>query len=106
MNPTENNKIVDEFMGNQITDIDGNIKNDRELHYHTSWDWLMLVVEKIESLNHNEGKFDCGVEIYYERCSIIAWHGEVLVDYTGPSKLIATYNAVVLFIQWFNEQSK
>ena len=51
------NKLIAEFMGaffddNGMTRICGQYGlervNDLSLKYHTSWDWLMPVVEKIE----------------------------------------------------------
>jgi len=45
-----NNKIIAEFMG---LNIDKGVQADymeHELKYHTSWDWLMPVIEKIQGL--------------------------------------------------------
>jgi len=52
------NKLIAEFMGYQLEIVDGEFyatKDDmleclcveEELHYHTSWDWLMPVVNRI-----------------------------------------------------------
>ena len=80
-----NNKLIAEFMGcthpfNDIHDAtlykveQGTFELD-ELEYHTSWDWLMPVVEKIEDyLSDNVGKvgyFDDGltsndIEVRYQ----------------------------------------
>lgn len=39
------NKLIAEFMGVDYVDIDTYLENNKELQYHTSWDWLMPVVE-------------------------------------------------------------
>ena len=55
----EENKLIAEFMevheimhdGYSEYDFDDNtldVVHEEELQYHTSWDWLMPVVEKIE----------------------------------------------------------
>jgi len=46
----ENNKLIAEFMGVDYVDIDTYLENNKELQYHTSWDWLMPVVRKISSM--------------------------------------------------------
>ena len=43
----ENNKLIAEFMNVDYVDVDTYLQNNKELHYHTSWDWLMPVVIKI-----------------------------------------------------------
>ena len=60
-----------------------NHRTDVDLHYHTSWDWLMPVVEEIDHL-----QFEDVVEIE-----------------TGLKmrSLSATYNAVVEFIKQQNK---
>ena len=49
----ENNKIIiAEFMGVDQLDIDAWLETNSNLHYHTSWDWLMPVIENIDHLRH------------------------------------------------------
>ena len=46
------NKLIAEFMG---LNIDRGVQSDymeHELKYHTSWDWLMPVIENIDHLQH------------------------------------------------------
>ncbi len=79
MNTTENNKLIAEFMGGVISNVSNliNLPQNRgeanvhsvkgseilpngtysihrlnELKYHTSWDWLMPVIENIDHLQH------------------------------------------------------
>ena len=78
-----------------------------ELEYHSSWDWLMPVVEKIESIKTEEGGYS--VQIEDNECIIFTSQhqrelGHGLIEYNTPqAKLMATYKAVVEFIKWYNE---
>ena len=71
--------------------------------YDTSWDWLMPVVEKIESLGHE-------LIIAESRCKINhntdhSIEEVINIDIIG-SKREATYRAVVEFIKEVNELTK
>lgn len=76
--------------------------------YHSSWDWLMTVVEKIESYLAD----DCNVEIGFNVCSICVIVGNYFEGYTendgfdilahGSTRIEAVYNAVMEFITWYN----
>lgn len=72
----------------------------KDLKFDTSWDWLMPVVEKINSLNGVsytiEGK--CAMEIGRNGCRI--------AFYTSDSMIETVYKAVVEFIKWYNEIKK
>ena len=41
------NKVIAEFMGVDYVDIDTYLENNKKLQYHTSWDWLIPVAQKI-----------------------------------------------------------
>lgn len=76
--------------------------------YHKSWDWLMPVVEKIESIIFNEDNsfnVTIGSTNY---CVIQDSHGEVYdsTEDSKESKLLTTYSAVVEFTEWYNENFK
>ena len=51
----KNNKLIAEFMGHRYAknrnahESSDYYYEDIELEYHTSWDWLMPVIEKIEN---------------------------------------------------------
>ena len=65
MELTNDNKLIAEFMGAE-PDKKTFFRTGEEVHlYHTSWDWLMPVVQKIEDyLSDNVGKvgyFDDGL---------------------------------------------
>ena len=77
-------KIIAEFMGIDQVDIDTYQETNSNLKYHTSWDWLMPVVQKCRQENRLE-YFD---RVYYalEECDINV-----------------TYRAVVEFINQLNK---
>lgn len=90
--------------------------HSKSLHFHTSWNWLMPVVSKIESTTPH------GVLIYEDGCYINTSHdwfecnpeilGDRYIDRTsfeireelGGNKMNAVWKAVVKFIIWYNKQ--
>ena len=91
----EENRLIAEFM-------DVNLIEGQRGDYHTSWDWLMPVVEKIEdegySLERNkqeDGDWQClitkGYDIVHQKFSDCSRE--------------ATYKAVVEFIKQLNKES-
>jgi len=107
------NKLIAEFMGliqsgkNYIdyrTSDDYGIYPIRDLRYHSSWDWLMTVVEKIQ-LEHF---------VTIERNSTLIheddFHSPIINKPFGygeqESYIQMTYIAVIDFIKWHNKQSK
>lgn len=84
-----------------------------ELFYHSSWDWLMLVVEKIESI-HDEFHGFFGCFISSNCCTIQGTNMRLDPDQArhvffyesyGKTKIEACFRSVVFFIEWFNQQS-
>ncbi len=63
--------------------------------YNASWDWLMTVVEKIESLGYT-------VSIELNTCEIAGEDYDTLIDYDS-NKLITTFGAVGNFAKWYNK---
>lgn len=98
----ENNRLITEFMGASGFDMLG---EKVEPKYHTSWDWLVPVVEKIESF---EDENRCKLYNFQsEQCfvTIVVNHtSEDIVDVDADSRLEATYQAVVKFIEYYNKQ--
>ena len=112
MKTIENNKLIAEFLGyidngcsedgfliHPITNYDVEISS---LKYHEDWNWLIEVVEKIESLNY---VFE--IKITWCRIKQIE-NGNVIVLRweEDKTKIEAVYNTVVEFIKWYNNQNK
>lgn len=114
-----NNRIIAEFMGYRyetgITPAgtwhryfknDGTFEDSfPEAKYHTSWDWLMPVVEKIESIPdviviiNREATI---IRIFDQDCNCIwkttQWDQEVKIDHV--------YSAVLQFITYYQKIQK
>ena len=99
----EQDKLIAEFMGiksdnakmrGHLYEFPVTAEYVTELEYHTSWDWLMSVVQKIESLGYvftiQGGKAEYGEMISETQCFI------------AEDKRSSTYNAVVEFIKQYN----
>ena len=90
----KDNKLIAEFMGHEVLyrpNSNGFIElSDTELcdvddlQYHTSWDWLMPVIEEIDHLQHEPIQ---GIE-----------------DALATRCMGDTYNAVVEFIKEYNDR--
>lgn len=89
-----------------------------ELQYHTSWDWLMPVVEKIENIHGikflDVDTFDdkpaaFAVHIFKRCCDIQIDNimDDHIIEVTAAeSKIKAVYDAVLQFIHWYNTNKK
>jgi len=91
----KDNKLIAEFM-----EVDGFLSLS-QMNYHTSWDWLMPVVEKIESLRDANGD---SYRFTIDMCNaqIEGTHIEMI---GGAYKLNTTYKAVVKFIQYYQKKN-
>lgn len=145
MKQTESNNLIAEFMGyinTTPTDKDFNIFENNEgkmlesmsMKYHSSWDWLMPVVEKIESFetdnywsevskascneDYNSNEWSCtsfGIEKGH---TCITVHSVVRPEmqrnykqftslkYDKGLKIEYTYYSIIKFIEWYNELKK
>ena len=72
--PTNSNKLIAEFMGYEVHPTYEDERHD--LHYHTSWDWLMPVAEKCLTSDEktdgqhyfiNDALLTCNIEVVYDR---------------------------------------
>ena len=124
MKTIENNKIIAEFLSVKIHPCE-TIENFKflpieerglyngyfidELKYHEDWNWLMVVVEKIESLEifDRMGRFNINTKNFDENyTSFITDKDEDFIQCEGETKIEAVYNAVVEFIKWYNNQNR
>ncbi len=117
----DSNVLIAEFMGYESYKYRGyrmfvfeqdNHRTDVDLHYHTSWNWLMPVVEKIEEipLEEVEGAYKVHrfcVDLKFTQAEITDTSSGLIVGYgDGGNKLDSTYQAVVEFIKWYNKNQK
>lgn len=131
MNTTETNKKLAEFLGAKVTDLGGKQKpiyypimgkSHTKLKFHNDWNWLMLVVDKIEGLTlgnrtiktiySNEDEYinasvcfrinrtDCFIDFYGDMKVYENWISCTKYN----SKIEAVYNACSMFVDWYNNQ--
>jgi hypothetical protein len=98
MNTLDNNKLIAEFMGfdilsNGYFNYEGEITRSLP-EFNSDWNWLMEVVEKIESLSKNNT-----VILDWSRNNWTIF--DILIT---ASKIEAVYDACVDFIKWNNNQ--
>lgn len=114
------NRSIAEFMGCKVDDdgfpyLDVELENGvvkmypyGDLRYHTSWDALMPVVEKIEGLGSNdEERYNVLIELDIAEITVYV-DGEITKQFEcmGATKIDAVYQAVIQFIEWYNQQQK
>ena len=127
-NIIENNKLIAEFLNWEFDDLSETFETpflklvdphafgdeqfscklqDFELEFHSDWNWLMRLVEKIENLQDEN---NCAIyNVQTEQCfvEIIINHtSETIVEVDSNSKIQAVYRACVEFIKWYNKQNK
>ena len=102
----DNNKLIAEFMGykikphNRVT-TDKETIDIQDLEFHSSWDWLMPVAEKIrhlevvENVNYNLTNDFCIETQDYQIHNYIE---------KGETDIQMVYCSVVQFIKWYNAQ--
>ncbi len=121
MTTIENNKLLAEFMGleNEIFNttlfyytLDGCL-DENSLKFHSDWNWLMEVVEKIYSLGgknkpyygitftmHND-TFQFGLDNMTEK----GLNKHISSHKNNLTRIQAVYNACIEFIKWYNENN-
>lgn len=108
----EGNKLIAEFMGitwhgnntvsgyPSVIPFDMGVTTIETTKFHSSWDWLMPVVEKIHA------QTDIWVTIMYHSCKI-HWmtqgiHEPILFE--EMPTIDAVYNTILSFLTWYNQQ--
>ena len=130
----KNNALIAEFIGLKQNEYGHYINENNlfdaqyklfinELKFHSSWDWIMYVVEKIDELQMNNVVIDdehfetCNFEFELKRnfATVHAYDyskGQAYCDFVyndsdmEENKKDAVYSAVVNFVKWFNKQMK
>jgi len=128
----DGNKLVAEFMGafliyftdrsnetSQVWMSEDNLLSGGQslkgnsingLKFHSSWDWLMPVVEKIESLGFQFDILGRKLEFSNERIYCIwLWDDEQKIHIECPeadSKIEAVYLGGIEFIKWYNKNKE
>jgi hypothetical protein len=114
---TQNNILIAEFMGfkkdSPSTNWYYDLKKSRyyrlnELLYDTDWNWLMDVVDKIDSLGFVT-EISGNIERSFALIGLANSNSSISrVGYGVEfmNKKDATYRAVIEFITWYNEQTK
>ena len=97
------NKLIAEFMGVDQVDIDYAFNEYSQLKYHTSWDWLMPVVDKIKILVME----DDSDELYNseEWDNITHTLVQILFVDSLHLEIKSVYQAVVEFIKDYNQNN-
>jgi hypothetical protein len=97
------NKLIAEFMGIEDCQQMGEYVTP---NYHLSWDWLMTVIDKIENFifdENNSYDVTIGGTNYCVIQDINGDNIQIIKD-NGNSKLDTTYQAVVEFINQYNNK--
>ena len=123
----ENNRIIAEFMGYTLNEnneypieyitVQGHWDTCpiQDLNYHESWDWLIPVVEKIESIRDSyHGRF--GVYISSNSCTIQSTNFRPDKPISNPphyydnlvlnNKIESTYYSIINFINFYNKRKE
>ena len=105
-NTRENNKLIEDFLKSKVSPFKKHILNK---DYHNSWDLLMPVVEKIESMyDIDKNKFfveiSTGCSIFsIKRESFFEDESTICLTRYADTKLEATHCAIIEFIKWYNK---
>lgn len=108
MDTIKTNKEIAKFLGltHKATKggfmIKGIVVKYEKLNFHNDWNSLMEVVEKIESLGYKINNFSINNYIYIGKDDVAS----VIINEPNLTKKEAFYQAVVKFVNWYNEQNK
>ena len=114
-NDMKENKLIAEFMGLEYAPKDKRwddwfdkngtrvtFGNRIPLLYHTSWDWLMPVIEKIETLGYTFEKNYQRIDKDWQ--SLIVKGNDILYQEFNDDSLKSSYYVLVEFIKQYNNE--
>lgn len=123
MKVEEGNKLIAEFMGVYSWDdnryglmwknpVSGS--SSKSLQYHSSWGWIMPVVEKIESIGGAFHIYKRKVIVVFDTENHNYTHDELhehpkysyQTGYFDGNKVERIYECAIQFIQWYNQTLK
>ena len=82
---------------NSKNENDENVFHPEDMQFHTDWNWLMPVIRKIEELGN-----DVLITTNYIQISYDEGEQFIVIDDLNI-KIDSVYNAVIEFINWYNE---
>ena len=88
-----------EVYPNAIIEIDCSV-----LKFHSSWDWLMPIVQKIEGLKNHYIEIVEDSAYVYDVSKFDDNQTDPVIITKGDTKIDAVYKAVVEFIKWYNSK--
>lgn len=111
----EGNKVISKFDGWKFSkykndtakppkDHFSRLKSSKyffEMKYHTSWIWLMQIVEKIEAIDENDTDYESEIIGKFCQIGVRDEHSA-----SANTKIEAVWLSVVAFIKWYNSQVK
>ena len=114
MTTNEGNLLIAYFMGGKLIDhpelngvkmwtkyplIEGRLNLPTLLQYHTSWDWIMPVIDKIEHLG--------GSIVILKHCSSVKFtFGGISQEFYENTKILSTWKAILAYIKWHNKNQQ
>ena len=101
----EGNKLIAEFDMLSMVEggfypIAGKLRIAEQLEYHSSWDWLMPVIEKINHIDKNANVTLRRDILHFQR------NNNCIFDMTIFETKERVWYAVVDFIKWYNAIDK
>ena len=96
---TQNNKLIAEFIEFPTKLTCKNV--NATMKYHSSWDWLMPIIEKSEGLGFEVliGRISCNINKILDRNNPIS--GFCCGDISKKREIV--YDTVIEFINWYNK---
>ena len=113
MSVLQGNKLIAEFMGwEHHSDPEYDAHEMKNLKYHSSWDQLMPVVEKIAKMKFKYDNADEWYSPYPTTFGMVDDEGNYMVRiyssqlFSAPTLIEAAWNVVVDFIEWYSIQTQ